>query len=58
MPNKNPKDQDGKALQNTAAPSAESAELQAALAQLTSILEKATVPQAKDEEGASEKPAH
>ena len=57
MSKESSKDQDGKAPPNTAAPSGESAELQAALAQLTSILEKATLPQAKDGEGSSRKPA-
>ena len=58
MSKESSKDQDRKASPNTVAPSTESAELQAALAKFTSILEQAAVPPAKDGEADSEQPAH
>lgn len=44
--------------QDADAPGAESADVQAALARFASILEKAAVPPAKDDESSPEKPAH
>jgi len=58
MSEQDSKDPKGKVPQNTEAPSAESAELQAALARFTSLLEKAVVPPAKDDESGPETPAH
>lgn len=46
------------APQDSDVPGAESADLQAALARFNSILEKAAVPLAQDDENSSEKPAH
>jgi hypothetical protein len=50
-------DQPGKTPNSTAVPSAESTEAQDALARFTSLLDKMVVTPAKDEEGASDKPA-
>jgi len=58
MSEQSSKDQKGKLPQSTETPSAESAELQAALARFNSLLDQATVPPEADDESGSEKPVH
>ncbi|MCX7174757.1 MAG: hypothetical protein NT159_12730 [Proteobacteria bacterium] len=55
MSKQNPKDPEGKVLQNTEAPAEQSAELKAALAQFASILEKAVLLPINDDESSPEK---
>ena len=58
MSNESSKDQKAKLPQSTEAPGPESADLQAALAQFTSILNKAALTPVQDDDGRSDKTAH
>ena len=58
MSEQTPKDQKAKLAQSAEAPSAESAELQAALARFNRLLEQAAVPPETKDENGSEKSGH